>query len=534
MSLIMANGSIGMSGRSYDAFVSSQRTFNDTDWAAKIQEKYWRARQKFLSKVEKKEDACVVLSDTKLDAKLQIYKSIDRSCARLTNILENYQNCLFVFANEENALGILLKECGKYDKTKAGKIMSITGKSLTQSSHQRIRLYMPLLRLYQEMETFHSRAVADTAETVNKLEDKRSQYRASLLWMKNISEKLDPDIYRQLDKFRRVQNQVRTDKKAFDSLQMDVVQKIDLLMASRCNLMNQILAPYQAILLETFDKCCNNFRSVEEMIKREDIYEYEFKALKQLNPLQISDSPTHHPVQEQEPPDLLGDSQTKEAADQNNNNNERNLLSNDGDAPDALIDVSLDGDGSKLERPNLAEPRNAMDTLETLFGSSPSEAGQNDIINTVSGDRATKQESKQSMDDIKLLRSNLNANLLDVEDNERQVEQLLGPSEANKYNDMFAEWSDILNKANAEPKSSNDLNPKQIPSSSSSKDTKQKKGNAEGKDVRSSSDIDLMGESSSVGPRGASDSDNIMDLLTNELDDIDNSSYFKSLKNLQI
>lgn len=61
-----------MSGSNYDAFVSSQRTFSDHDLAAKIQEKYWQARQKFLSKIEKKEDACIVLSDAKLDSKLQV------------------------------------------------------------------------------------------------------------------------------------------------------------------------------------------------------------------------------------------------------------------------------------------------------------------------------------------------------------------------------------------------------------------------------------------------------------------------------
>lgn len=68
----MAARDIGMSGHNFDAFVSSQRTYNDYDLAAKIQEKYWIARQKFLSKVEKKEDACVVLSDSKLDAKLEV------------------------------------------------------------------------------------------------------------------------------------------------------------------------------------------------------------------------------------------------------------------------------------------------------------------------------------------------------------------------------------------------------------------------------------------------------------------------------
>lgn len=69
-----------MSGHNFDAYVSSQRTFNDYDIAAKIQEKYWLARQKFLAKIEKKEDANITLSDSKIDAKLDV------SCVHLVRL----------------------------------------------------------------------------------------------------------------------------------------------------------------------------------------------------------------------------------------------------------------------------------------------------------------------------------------------------------------------------------------------------------------------------------------------------------------
>lgn len=67
-----ADGGTGLSGHNYDAFVSSQRSYNEHDIAAKIQEKYWLARQKFLSKIEKKEDVHITLSDSKIDAKLDV------------------------------------------------------------------------------------------------------------------------------------------------------------------------------------------------------------------------------------------------------------------------------------------------------------------------------------------------------------------------------------------------------------------------------------------------------------------------------
>lgn len=246
--------------------------------------------QTLLALIEKKRDAYIVLSDSKLDAKLEVYKAIDNSCFKLIKILEDYQNSLYVYANEKNSLAILLKECSKHDKTKAGKIMAATSKGLMQSSHNKIKLYMPLMRLYQEMETFHSKAVDDTTKTVSILEDKRSHYRTSLSWMKNISEKLDPDMFVQMDKFRKVQNQVRIDKKIFDEAQMDTVQKIDLLSASRCNLLNQILASYQAVLLDTFERNSKIFKHLEEVLKKEDLYDYEFKTLEDLNPPKIDDS----------------------------------------------------------------------------------------------------------------------------------------------------------------------------------------------------------------------------------------------------
>ena len=60
------------------------------------------------------------------------------------------------------------------------------------------------MRLYQEVETFRFRAVSDTLQTVNRMEQSRTDYRAGLLWMANISKELDPEEYKRLDKFREV------------------------------------------------------------------------------------------------------------------------------------------------------------------------------------------------------------------------------------------------------------------------------------------------------------------------------------------
>ncbi|MEJ1271943.1 islet cell autoantigen 1-like [Cricetulus griseus] len=109
----------------------------------------------------------------------------------------------------------------------------------------RLALCTPLSRLKQEVATFSQRAVSDTLMTINRMERARTDYRGALLWMKDASQELDPDTLKQMEKFRKVQIQVRNSKGSFDKLKMDVCQKVDLLGASRCNMLSHSLTTYQ-------------------------------------------------------------------------------------------------------------------------------------------------------------------------------------------------------------------------------------------------------------------------------------------------
>ena len=62
--------------------------------------------------------------------------------------------------------------------------------------------------LLQEVDTFRHRAIEDTLQNVNGMEKVRTEYRASLNWMKNVSQELDPDTYKQLERFRKVNHEV--------------------------------------------------------------------------------------------------------------------------------------------------------------------------------------------------------------------------------------------------------------------------------------------------------------------------------------
>nr|KAF6319585.1 islet cell autoantigen 1 [Myotis myotis] len=223
------------------------RYAQDKSVVNKMQQKYWETKQAFIKATGKKEDEHVVASDADLDAKLELFHSIQRTCLDLSKAIVLYQKRICFLSQEENELGKFLRSQGFQDKTRAGKMMQATGKALCFSSQQRLALRNPLCRFHQEVETFRHRAISDTWLTVNRMEQCRTEYRGALLWMKDVSQELDPDLYKQMEKFRKVQAQVRLAKKSFDKLKMDVCQKVDLLGASRCNLLSHMLATYQSL-----------------------------------------------------------------------------------------------------------------------------------------------------------------------------------------------------------------------------------------------------------------------------------------------
>ncbi|KFQ35718.1 Islet cell autoantigen 1, partial [Mesitornis unicolor] len=246
----------------------------------KMQQKYWKTKQTLIKVTGKKEDEHVVASDADLDAKLELFHSIQRTCMELLKATELYQKRICFLSQEENELGKFLRSQGSQDKTRAGKMMQATGKALCFSSQQRLALRAPLSRLYQEVETFRYRAISDTWLTVNRMEQYRTEYRGALLWMKDVSQELDPDLYKQMEKFRKVQAQVRHAKLNFDKLKTDVCQKVDLLGASRCNLLSHVLTTYQTTLLHFWEKTSHMMAAIHESFK--GYQPYEFTMLKSL------------------------------------------------------------------------------------------------------------------------------------------------------------------------------------------------------------------------------------------------------------
>lgn len=254
----------------------------------KTMQQYWVTKKSVSRKLGGKEDECIVSSDAELDAKLELFRSISESCVQLQKVIDMYQERLCLLAQEENTLGRYLKECGKNEKnSSAGQILSVAGKALAYTGHQRLTIRPPLVRLHHEVETFRGRAVSDTRITVLEMEKARTEYRAALSWMKSTSAQLDPDTGHGLEKFRKAQSYVRSTKMRFDRLMLACLQKVDLLAAARCNMFSHALVGYQNSVSAFSGKAYDTLTIAAS--KLQNIEPYDFTIVPELSVMRNDD-----------------------------------------------------------------------------------------------------------------------------------------------------------------------------------------------------------------------------------------------------
>lgn len=88
--------SSGYSGNSFDRWVeqSALQSAGAENTMNKMQHQFWVAKQTILRRLGKKEDDCVVASDAELDAKLELFLSIQETCSQLYKVVEQYQERL--------------------------------------------------------------------------------------------------------------------------------------------------------------------------------------------------------------------------------------------------------------------------------------------------------------------------------------------------------------------------------------------------------------------------------------------------------
>ncbi|XP_011862697.1 PREDICTED: islet cell autoantigen 1 isoform X2 [Vollenhovia emeryi] len=368
-------GAPGVSGNAFDCWVQK----HDDSAIIKMQYQFWVRKQALSQKLGKKEDECIVASDAELDAKLELFRSIQDSCSYLQRVIDRYQERLCNLAQEENGMGRFLKDAGKQDKTRAGKMMSAVGKSLSYSGQQRLALRSPLGRLYQEVETFRQRAIEDTLQNVQAMEKARTEYRAALSWMKNISADLNPDASKQLEKYKKIQAHVKQGKIVFDNLALDCLQKVDLLAAARCNMFSHALVLYQTTLLNFTKKSAQAYATIANSFK--GYQRYDFTVVRELaetssklaqetggdddledkDKLQFFDMDYHDDVEEaQEATANLGSASAK-------NKKEDKLLDIENEPKDTLIHLETTDSSRNGVVPSTKDTENDK-SLEEFFG----------------------------------------------------------------------------------------------------------------------------------------------------------------------
>ncbi len=120
---------------------------------------------------------------------------------------KQYYYCITGLSYYEQVLGNYLASCGELDFTLAGQIMTKTGGLHKNNAEIRLKQLPALLRVQAETTTFATSGLGDLAFSIDNLERTRKEYRAALLWMKDVSEKLhNPDARGQLVRFREVRS----------------------------------------------------------------------------------------------------------------------------------------------------------------------------------------------------------------------------------------------------------------------------------------------------------------------------------------
>lgn len=260
----------GMNADRFMARLTDESTVNT------MQRHYWTARQFIRTKLGKKEDEHLEASDNELDTCLNLYRSVHGTSFQLLNNVDNYANFLLDETLVQNVLGKYLKEKGKIDKTEAvGRILIAVGRSLLFSSHRLNAARIGVSTFYNKLSVFVERAIGDCSQTIEAVQMCRTEYRGSLLWMKKTSEELDPEVDGSMEKFREAQTTVKSNKERLDRLKTDTLQKVDLLSASRSNLLSYVLTHYQNELYEYYMKTSRAFETLAENINCYNNYDFE-------------------------------------------------------------------------------------------------------------------------------------------------------------------------------------------------------------------------------------------------------------------
>ena len=112
------------------------------------------------------------------------------------------------------------------------------------------------------------------------------------------------------------------------------MQKIDLLSASRCNLLSSTLAAYQQALLKFWENTSRTMTQVSEQFK--GLPSYQFQMLKSLNPLSIDNESKDN---DEEGKEAKPGKESEEGKEQSTNDSQQQEAASNEDDDDELISL---------------------------------------------------------------------------------------------------------------------------------------------------------------------------------------------------
>lgn len=385
----------------FDRFVED---FTNDSAISKFQQHYWTAKQLIYTRLGKKEDEHVTAADMEFDVKLNLFNSIKETTKCLHYSMDTLHRSYVNLNDNIRYINYLLRNNIKYEKERLRIVFEKFTHSFDIISVFNRKLINKTCKIYTDVKTFNERAVGDCLQTIEMADKSRIEYRGSLLWMKNISEELDPDANSQMNKFRTAQQVVKRCKSKLDKLKEDTEQKVELLDVSRNHLLCLLLVEYRDGFQEFYSNSIDELNNLLQQL--EGIDNYEIDILKILN------DPVGKVLEEQAEAEKNNINEGKEEEEEGNKKVKNN---------DEVINLD---DGSELINMNDEEECNDLIRIESPLG----------ILN---------DETEITVDDgwksVPLTVGPLDK-LIDIDDNNIEIPKLSPPPRYGEESNKHVSW----------------------------------------------------------------------------------------------
>jgi len=248
--------------------------------ANKLELGFRQLRKTVERKLGKKEDPAIVKGDTELDSKLSSFHSIEDSVREIMLSSRTLHVSTRAISTQDLQTGRFLNEFAAIDESPVHNACRKLSEAFRANGQQWQGIKEMSERVQQDLNTFYTKGIGELKEEIIEMEEARTDYRAALSWLRATS--VDPDKLGQIEKFRRVQLEVKSSKDRFDKLKYAIQTKVDLLRVSRASLLSNSMSPLYKKELDMTSKLIESFSAASAEISEITVGQYDYKVLKEL------------------------------------------------------------------------------------------------------------------------------------------------------------------------------------------------------------------------------------------------------------